>query len=176
MGSAARKPELDICGACGKFYARVYVRLCPDCVTSEDNRFVLVKTYLRDNRGSAIAEIAEATGLSRGEVARFYGEGRLVDVDPGLGDIPTRCTCAAENTRCMFCRHNLAKKFEEHSSRPRSRGPMAGDGMPPETSSHGQAARGATGKPGGGSTPAADTDGRVRYVRRARRGADGNAG
>jgi hypothetical protein len=179
MGSAAaQQPSIDVCTSCGKLFPRVYVRLCSECVRDDDKRFELVRDFLRENQGSSIAEIAEATGLSRGDVSRFYGEGRLVEIDPGPGG-GTSCTCAIERKRCGFCRRQLARQLDdmrqdissqpsgprngwEPPDRPRSSGGSA-------PSSGGSASR-SSGESMSRSRPAAEEDdGRVHYIRRARR-------
>lgn len=156
--SAAPQPHLDVCASCGRMFARVYVQLCNACAVSEENRFLLVREFLRENPGRSISEVADATGLSRGEISKFYEQKRLVEVDPGPGEVPTKCTCALSvSGRCPYCRMQLSQKlgemrqgtFNEEGSRGGGNSGMGG------------------GASGGGKN--SDGSGRVHYVRRFRR-------
>jgi hypothetical protein len=170
VGAAAAKPNLDICNACGKLFARAYVKLCKECVVNEEHRFMLVREFLRDNQGTSIAEIAEATGLSRGEVARYYSEGRLVDVDPGSGITQTACTCETEGRRCAFCRRNLAEKFDQlRSNMGRADSQPASDDTTRGKRGSWSGGQGGSWSRGASDAGSADDDDRVRYVRRDRR-------
>jgi hypothetical protein len=106
---------MDICSACGKLFLRAYVPLCGSCVVNESNRFDLVREFLRDNPGASLSEMAEGTGLSRGEVARYHAEGRLVEVDPAREPSPLECSCTP-GKRCLHCRHQLARSFDSMKS------------------------------------------------------------
>jgi hypothetical protein len=115
--SASPAPQLDVCSLCGKMYPRIELRLCRDCGSKEPNRFKLVRDYLRDNPGRSINDIADHTGVSRGEISKYYEEKRLVDVDPGPGDVPLECVCppgvTAKNEMCPYCRMQLSKRLSD---------------------------------------------------------------
>lgn len=140
-----------MCDACGKLFPRVHARLCPACFQIEDNRFAIVRDYLKRNEGAPIAEIADATGISRGDISRFMTAGRLVATDSEGTVIGSACTCASGGGRCAYCKRRLAGKFRALQ-----------DTGPRATLGELAAAEGA---PEDGSA--------VRYVRRARRQADG---
>jgi hypothetical protein len=153
MGQPAAQPQLDVCSGCGKLYARSYIALCQACALDPDKRFQLVRDYLRDHRGGSIGQVADATGVSRGDISRFYAEGRLVGVDPGMTDNATTCTCQGTNS-CAYCRRKLASKFGDMASKMREES----GGIDPV--------------PGGLRSARSDDDdddGRVRYVRRSHR-------
>lgn len=181
MAAPAVKPNIDTCHACGKFFPRVYVALCTSCAGVEENRFQLVREYLLSYQGSSINQVAEGTGLSRGEVARFYAEGRLVEVDPGWGGEQAFCTCAIEGRRCGFCRSKLARQLGEASRAPSPRpaassgGATGGASTPPRPGGRPAGGAWTGGASGGGKKRAAQEsdDGRVHYVRRVRREGDG---
>lgn len=155
--SAAPQPQLSVCATCGKMFARVYVQLCNSCAVSEENRFVLVRDFLRENPGTSISQVADATGLSRGEISKFYEQKRLVEVDPGRGETPTKCTCALSvSGRCAFCRMQLSQKLGEMRQ-----GIYNESGGGKDSGGLGGGSRGS-----GGSS---EESGRVHYVRRIRR-------
>jgi hypothetical protein len=74
--------QIDTCHGCGNQFERTALRLCPGCSLSDDRRFDLVKSYLRDNGGAPMRVVSEETGIPLREIARFRDEGRLV-VDEG---------------------------------------------------------------------------------------------
>jgi len=171
MAAPAARPDIDMCHNCGKFFPRLYVALCTTCANVEENRFQLVREYLMSYQGSSINQVAEGTGLSRGEVARFYSEGRLVEVAAGGGAEQAFCTCALEGRRCGFCRQKLARQLGEAARTPAEN---------PREAPVAPNARRAAPKPGakgagwsGTRREAPDeNDGRVHYVRRVRREGD----
>lgn len=130
--SALPKPSIDVCAGCGKLYPRVNIKICPHCAVSENKRFDLVRDHLVDNAGAGIREIAEATGLSRGDVAKFLSQGRLVEVDAsGAPNTASSCTCDSSGTRCTFCRLKLARTFQEHATGGPAQSPLLGDLIDP---------------------------------------------
>lgn len=147
---AAPASQLDICASCGKMFARMYVKLCNSCAISTENRFALVREYLRANPGKSISEVAEATGLSRGEISKFYDDKRLVGI-PETGVASNQCTCTPSSSeKCNACRRALSAKFLEVRSE------LGGSTTSPR--------RGA---------PASESKGeRVQYIRRYRRTQD----
>jgi hypothetical protein len=170
------KPQMDVCPCCGKLYPRVYVRLCQSCMAVEENRFELIRRFLEQAQGTAVGipDICEWTGLSRGEVVRFQEQGRLVDVDPGLGGKPTTCSCPPGTSgRCAYCRMQMADNLRTQLEAPDARRPVG--------EVHGtldpNARPAPRSRPGGGDAQPArdgmtteiDEYGRVHYVRRVRR-------
>ena len=164
MGASAPQPSMDVCNGCKRLYVRTYVRLCANCMVSEEARFGLIRDFLRENEGASVAEVAEATGLSRGEVAKFQTQGRLVEVDPITGVIGNQCTCQPGGARCRYCRHQLSKTFEQHAEANRNAAELANaDARRRSLPGRGG---GATGKPGSEN---AEDGSRVHYERRKRR-------
>lgn len=79
--SAQPVPNIDKCHTCNKLIPRGAVSLCSRCVLSEDNRYEVVRSFVKQNPGSSIPEVATATGVRVGEVSRFCSAGRLQRVD-----------------------------------------------------------------------------------------------
>jgi hypothetical protein len=177
------KPQMDVCTSCRKLYPRVYVRLCQACAASDEKRFELIRCFLEQNAQTAVGipEIVEWTGLSRGDVVRFYEQGRLVDIDPGGGGRPTSCSCEpGSGQRCAYCRMTMAEGLRSQLENPAARRPVGETAGTLESSAPRRAP--APGRVGGGSvqplpareersqrTDQLDDDGRVQYVRRVRR-------
>lgn len=167
---ALPQPNIDICAGCGRLYPRAVVRLCSKCSMDVEKRFELVRSHLKANPGSSVSDVAEATGLSRGEISRFYSEKRLVEVDPsGTGHAPTSCTCTPGAVRCPYCRHQLALRFEgARTGDRRTLGEIVADSAA-EGGRSKRAERAERPREAPDSRPVEDPDGRVRYVRRKRR-------
>lgn len=131
MGEPDLKPNIDKCHACGKLFPRLYVALCGTCVLVDDNRFALVRDYLREQEGTAIAAIADGTGLSRGDIARFQSEGRLVSTEHGFSAAAHECACEpGSSARCVHCRRQLATRLRNYTES--ATGPAA-ESTPPST-------------------------------------------
>lgn len=107
-----------ICSACGTTFSKIYVDLCGECMKDDDKRFALIRTYLKDNEGATINDISEATGLSRGDVARFESSGRLMRTGGGYSFKQDSCTCSGVGVRCEYCRKQLASSvIDEYVAR-----------------------------------------------------------
>lgn len=119
--SAAPTPDIATCASCGKLFPRVHLHLCSTCAGDQEARFRLIREYLVANEGASFNEIAQATGLSRGEVAKFYESGRLVSTGGDLLGAPQTCTCGGVGARCTYCRLKLARKFDDPRSGDRRR-------------------------------------------------------
>lgn len=109
MGAPAQKPQIDTCNSCGKLFPRISIRLCRTCARIDENRFTLVRQYLAANNGAPLAEIAQATGVTIGDVRRFTDSGRLIEIETDLD----HCTCSENAERCRYCRSQLARTFQK---------------------------------------------------------------
>lgn len=123
MAMPAPKPSIDTCTACGKLFPRVTMRLCTQCSLVEQNRFDLVRTYLAENDGAPLGEIARATGVSTADVRRFCDGGRLIEITTGMES----CTCNGVGTRCRYCRSRLSSTFRDMEEAMRSEREEHGD-------------------------------------------------
>jgi len=83
--------ELRNCKKCGKLHYGTG-RICSECLRKEEEKFELVKKYLKEHPDSALIRVSEETGVTVSEIERFLREGRL-EVTAGMGDY----------LRCMKC-------------------------------------------------------------------------
>jgi hypothetical protein len=51
--------------------------LCNACRQAEDSEFQKVRDYIRDNLGSDVFQVSEATGVRTEKIMRFLREGRI---------------------------------------------------------------------------------------------------
>lgn len=73
MGS----PQLGNCTKCGKLF--LHIRdLCNDCYQKQEADFLKVSTYLRNQSGSTIQELSDATKVSIAQIRQFILAGRIL--------------------------------------------------------------------------------------------------
>lgn len=73
MGS----PQLGNCTKCGKLFLRIR-DLCNDCYQKQEDDFLKVSTYLRNQSGSTIQELSDATKVSIAQIRQFILAGRIL--------------------------------------------------------------------------------------------------
>jgi flagellar operon protein (TIGR03826 family) len=73
MGS----PQLGNCTKCGKLFLRIR-DLCNDCYQKQEDDFLKVSTYLRNQSGSTIQELSDATRVSIAQIRQFILAGRIL--------------------------------------------------------------------------------------------------
>lgn len=73
MGS----PQLGNCTKCGKLFLRIR-DLCNDCYQKQEDDFLKVSTYLRNQSGSTIQELSNATKVSIAQIRQFILAGRIL--------------------------------------------------------------------------------------------------
>ncbi|MBO8159046.1 TIGR03826 family flagellar region protein [Thermosyntropha sp.] len=69
--------DLRNCPKCGRLFAYQGRNLCKKCQEEEENEYLLVRKYVRDNPGATIFEVSEATGVEEEKILQFLREGRL---------------------------------------------------------------------------------------------------
>lgn len=105
--------NLRNCSQCGKLFVYVNRNICPDCLGKEEEMFEEVRKYLRDNPGSRIKEVSEATEVPEDKIIRFLREGRIIsdNLDAGLF-----CeTCGkpiSSGYTCKECKEKLRKGLQ----------------------------------------------------------------
>ncbi|MBD3174360.1 MAG: hypothetical protein GF320_04215 [Armatimonadia bacterium] len=105
-------PKLKNCSRCrNAFMAVPGQRICPNCVRQEEEVFLEVKEFLRDNPGSSMKEVADATGAAADVVMGFLRSGRL---DAKLAPKDAGLSCASCGTSISSGR--LCAKCEEKTT------------------------------------------------------------
>lgn len=72
--------KIKNCPVCGKLYAEIGRKMCPDCFAKEQDKEKIVIDYVRDHRGAKIPEIVEETGASETLIKRLIREGRFEQI------------------------------------------------------------------------------------------------
>jgi len=114
--------NLANCPRCGKLFAKGIKEVCPACLRDIDKEYELCANYLRKNRGAAITELSEETGVTIKQITKFIREGRISMMDaPNLSYPCESCgVLISTNHLCDNCRARLvnASKNLFHESAP----------------------------------------------------------
>ena len=99
--------SLRNCFSCGTLFSAPHpgVRLCATCEKEEQNRFDMVKTYIKDNPGATALKIMKDTGIERKELYDWVRTGRIeVAGMDGLGLACESCGTSISTGRlCTDC-------------------------------------------------------------------------
>lgn len=69
--------NLDNCPRCGRLYVKNPSGVCLPCIKELEHEYEICVNYLRENKGTNIQELSDATGISIKEITRFIREGRI---------------------------------------------------------------------------------------------------
>ncbi|MFC5448794.1 TIGR03826 family flagellar region protein [Paenibacillus aestuarii] len=99
------------CPRCGKIFIKGVSSVCPACMKDIDRQYEKCLKYLRENKGSTIQELSEATEVSVNQITKFIREGRIsLANSPNMSYACEVCgTSIRENTICDSCRSKLMR-------------------------------------------------------------------
>ncbi|WP_196592602.1 flagellar protein [Pectinatus sottacetonis] len=101
------------CPECGKLFIDTGAGMCRDCLRKEEESELIVSSYLRDNPGSTIKEIYDATGVKERTIMRMIRAGRFI----GKGKISYPCercgTLITEGRYCNKCMQELKEDIKK---------------------------------------------------------------
>ncbi|OBZ08007.1 flagellar protein [Bacillus sp. FJAT-27264] len=103
--------NLDNCPRCGRLYVKNLMELCQPCIKELEHEYEICVNYLRENRGTNIQELSDATGISIKEITRFIREGRISIANAPNMTYPCEVcgTLIREGHMCDSCRNRLRK-------------------------------------------------------------------
>ena len=108
--------EVKVCRGCKKMFQYITGPvLCPRCKQLEEEMFLKVKDYLRENPGSNMYEVNQATGVSAAHIEKFLRQGRL-EVAEGS---PIALTCERCGKKivtgkyCNECKNEMTNELNE---------------------------------------------------------------
>ncbi len=93
--------ELRNCKKCGKLHYGTG-RVCNECLKKEEEKFDLIKAYLKEYPDSSIVKVSNETGVSVPEIERFLREGRL-EVTTGMNDFLKCLKCGSPIKTGKYC-------------------------------------------------------------------------
>ena len=113
--------DVKNCKSCNRLFQYIGgPPLCPACRDELENKFQEVKEFIYQNRGSSIAEVAEATGVSTKQIKQWIREDRLV-LSEATADGITCEHCGVpicSGRFCEKCKNQMASGFSATISRP----------------------------------------------------------
>lgn len=108
--------ETRVCGSCKHLFHYITGPVvCPKCRTIEDEKFKVVKEYLRRHPGANLPEIHEETGVDTKLILRFIRDERLEIAS----DSPIALSCEScgrkilTGIRCSECESKLIKGLNQ---------------------------------------------------------------
>lgn len=93
--------ELKNCKRCGKLHYGTG-RVCSECMKKEEEKFLLVKSYLKENPDSSLIKVSEETGVTVPEIEKFLRDGRL-EVTTGMSDYLKCMKCGSPIKTGKYC-------------------------------------------------------------------------
>ena len=106
-------PKIRNCIKCGKIFAALHgEKVCKDCVQQEKEFEEQVIKYIRDNPGSSMKEVMEATGATEKMMKRMMQEGIFSNaaIKPDANATYPCMSCGrpiTSGTYCMDCLSRL---------------------------------------------------------------------
>ncbi|ASA26525.1 TIGR03826 family flagellar region protein [Paenibacillus donghaensis] len=103
--------NLDNCPRCGRLYVKNIMDLCQPCIKDLEHEYEICVNYLRENRGTNIQELSDATDISIKEITRFIREGRISIANAPNMMYPCEVcgTLIRDGHMCDNCRSRLRK-------------------------------------------------------------------
>lgn len=111
MMREVKNMEIKACKRCGAIFQYITGKtICPRCKKKEEELFQEVKSFLRENPGSNMAEVSEATGAPIPMIEAFLREGRIeVTADSPMSISCERCGAKIRTGKyCDKCRNEVA--------------------------------------------------------------------
>ena len=105
------------CPRCGKIFVKGFNDVCPVCVKDIDQQYEKCVKYVRENKGTNINDLSEATGVTVKQITKFIREGRISIMNaPNMAYPCEVCgTLIRENTICESCRSKLVKDVRNNA-------------------------------------------------------------
>lgn len=106
--------ELKNCPRCGRLFAPQGANICRRCQESEDQEYLVVRRYVRDNPGATVFEVAEATGIEEEKILKFLRDGRLQSRGMTTVNYCERCNAIiTEGKYCNSCLRDLTSQINQ---------------------------------------------------------------
>ncbi|MDD9271795.1 TIGR03826 family flagellar region protein [Paenibacillus sp. GCM10023248] len=115
------------CPRCGKIFVKGFAEVCPNCVKDLELQYEKCLKYLRENKGTTINDLSEATAVSIKQITKFIREGRISILHAPNMSYPCEvCGISIrENTICESCRSKLVKDVKNNAEDERRRAGLA---------------------------------------------------
>lgn len=109
--------QLDNCTRCDALFVRTTKDICPKCNIEVEKEYDLCAKFLRkrENRGSTIHQVSDATGVSIKQITRFVKEGRIsIEGNPNMGYPCENCgILIRQGNICDSCADSLKREINQ---------------------------------------------------------------
>lgn len=108
--------EIRTCKQCKRIFNYLSgVPICPACKDSLEEKFLVVKEYVREHPSEGINEVAEANEVSVNQIRRWIREERLsFSEESGIGLDCESCGRMIRSGRlCQACKDKLLGKVDD---------------------------------------------------------------
>lgn len=102
------------CKMCGRLFNYSGNPVCPGCSKKLEEKFVVVRDYIRENPSSSITVVSEETEVPMQQIKRWIREERLTfSKDSGVSIQCEKCGAAILTGRyCKECKRTMTQSFE----------------------------------------------------------------
>ncbi|SEC34082.1 TIGR03826 family flagellar region protein [Paenibacillus sp. GP183] len=99
------------CPRCGRVFVKGIQEVCPNCLKEIELQFDICSKYLRENIGTGLRDLSEATEVPVRQITKFIREGRIsIKNHPNMGYPCESCgNDIREGQICDSCRSKLVK-------------------------------------------------------------------
>jgi len=105
--------KLKNCPYCGKLYAEIGRKMCPDCLEKERQMESDVVAYVRAHSGAKIPEIVEETGAHENLIKRMIREGRFEQVGIKMSYPCEKCGAPIMTGKlCQKCQDEIKNELQ----------------------------------------------------------------
>lgn len=106
--------DVKNCRDCGRLFNYIGgVRLCGNCKSKLEEKFVEVKEYIRANKSATVAVVSEECDVSQKQITQWIREERLEFSEES--SVTIQCESCGASIRtgryCNACRNNLKNDF-----------------------------------------------------------------
>lgn len=77
-------------------------QMCPNCVVQEEERYQLVREYVKDHPGVSISEVSDVTGVTTPRILTYLKQERL-ELSSGSAAVLSCKSCGANINTGMYC-------------------------------------------------------------------------
>ncbi|HJV45610.1 MAG TPA: flagellar protein [Bacillota bacterium] len=98
--------------------------ICPDCIRREEEEYLSLANYLRENKGCTLVELSEATKVPIPQIRKYIIEGRIIISDnPNIEYSCESCGAMIKKgktcSKCTETINQLASEAEKRFADPK---------------------------------------------------------
>ena len=94
--------EATNCPRCGRMFMKISKPLCPDCEKADEEKFEVVRAFVKENPDCTIHEVSKECEISVKRIMKYVREGQL-EVSKGMQDAITCTKCGKPIDKGSMC-------------------------------------------------------------------------